>query len=53
MIEAHKNVFDLSHFRRRTVEGVNGGTGGSNGRDGKNGGQTIIRVPSGTLVYEI
>lgn len=52
-MEAHKSVFDLSHFRRRNIDGNNGGNGSSNGKDGKNGGQTIIRVPSGTLVYEI
>lgn len=53
IVEAHKSVYDLSHFRRRTIEGNDGGTGGPRGKDGKNGGKTIIRVPCGTLLYEI
>ena len=26
---------------------------GARGKDGKNGGKTIIRVPCGTLIYEV
>lgn len=53
ILEAHKSVYDLSHFRRRTVHGNDGGCGGPRGKDGKNGGKTILRVPCGTSVYEI
>lgn len=53
IVEAHKSVYDLSHFRRRTIEGNSGGCGGCLGKDGKNGGKTIVRVPCGTLLYEI
>lgn len=52
-LEAHTSLYDLSHLRRRKIEGNDGGTAGSGGKDGKNGGKTIIRVPCGTLVYEI
>lgn len=53
IFEAHRSVYDLSHFRRRTVEGNDGGTGGPRGKDGKNGGKTMLRVPCGTSIYEI
>lgn len=53
IVEAHRSVYDLSHLRRKTIEGNHGGTGGPRGKDGKNGGKTIIRVPRGTLLYEI
>jgi hypothetical protein len=53
IVEAYKSVYDLSHLRRRTVEGNDGACGGPQGKDGKNGGKTIIRVPCGTLLYEV
>lgn len=53
IIEAHTSLHDLSHLRRRIISGNNGGDGGPNGKDGKNGGKTILRVPCGTLVFEI
>jgi hypothetical protein len=50
----------LSHLRRKNVEGNDGAPGGNDflisgaqGKNGKNGGKTIIRVPCGTLVYEV
>jgi GTPase involved in cell partitioning and DNA repair len=46
-------MHDLSHLRMRTVEGVDGQSGGSTGRQGKNGGKTLLRVPCGTLVFEL
>ena len=52
-IMAHGSMHDLSHLRLRHIDGVDGQRGGNNGRMGKNGGRTLIRVPSGTLVYEM
>ena len=46
-------MHDLSHLRLKTIEGVDGQRGGNNGRIGKNGGKTLLRVPSGTLVYQL
>lgn len=51
IVEAHRSVYDLSSFRRRTIQGNDGGTGGPRGKDGKNGGKTVLRVPCGTLIY--
>ena len=53
VLEAHKSLYDLSHLRRRRIQGIEGRIGGPHGKDGKNGGKTIIRVPCGTSVYEI
>lgn len=53
VIKAHKAMHDLSHLRLKTIEGVDGQNGGASGKMGKNGGKTLLRVPSGTLIYEI
>ena len=52
-IQAHKSLHDLSHLRLKTIEGVDGKNGGPTGMQGKNGGVTLLRVPVGTLVYEV
>ena len=46
-------MHDLSHLRLKTISGVDGQKGGHNGRMGKNGGKTLLRVPTGTLIYDI
>jgi GTPase involved in cell partitioning and DNA repair len=46
-------LHDLSHLRRKQIQGNSGANGGPKGRNGKVGGKTIVRVPKGTLVYEI
>jgi GTP-binding protein len=53
VLEAHRSLHDLSHLRRRTIYGNDGASGSGRGKDGKNGGKTVIRVPCGTLLYEI
>ena len=52
-VQAHHSMHDLSHLRIKTIDGVDGQNGGGSGRMGKNGGKTLIRVPSGTLIYEM
>ncbi len=50
-IQAHKAMHDLSHLRLKTIAGNDGKNGGARGMMGKDGGQTVLRVPSGTLVF--
>ena len=51
--QAFRSLHDLSHLRLKAIEGVDGKRGGARGMQGKNGGKTMIKVPCGTLIYEI
>ena len=40
-------------MRRRVIDGNDGGNGGPKGKEGKNGGKIVVRVPCGTIAYEV
>ena len=52
-MQAHKSLHDLSHLRLKNIKGIDGKNGGAAGKQGKNGGVTLLRVPVGTLIYEV
>ena len=52
VIEATRSVLVLDRLqRRRNVRGEAGGNGGPNKRHGRNGGDTVLQVPVGTIVW--
>ena len=54
ILKATSNMATLLDFRSKALyEAQSGGPGGSEKMSGKNGGGLVVRVPRGTLVYEV
>src|SRR3972149_6094421 len=54
ILEADRNIEDLAQFKsRRSFHAEKGQPGGSNTKSGHNGADLVIKVPVGTMVWDV